>query len=103
MRLSVAQSVSSADLADETRFQDPMLGSAAWPRPRRFRCCTATLTSGSLLLAHAEPRPFATDELQYFETIAHLVSTTIAHDKVREELQARSADFRRWCSIRQYR
>jgi PAS domain S-box-containing protein len=85
--LSVAQAVSSSDLATETRFQDPMLRQRGIAAAAAIPLLRGNKYFGALLLAHTQPRMFDADELQYFETIAHLVSTTIAHDKVHEELQ----------------
>ncbi|HZZ29479.1 MAG TPA: PAS domain S-box protein [Pirellulales bacterium] len=85
--LSMAQPVATDDLSIESRFQDRLL------RHRGLQSAVATpllhgnASFGALIIAAKQPRVFAIDELQYFETISHMVSATIAHERAREELE----------------
>ena len=85
--LSIAQGVAAGDLSVESRFQDPMLRQLGLIAAAAMPLLCGGSYFGALVLAHSRPRQFAVDELQYFEMIAHLVSTTIAHEKTREELE----------------
>ncbi|HEY2880993.1 MAG TPA: GAF domain-containing protein [Pirellulales bacterium] len=85
--LTAAQVIDSADLWNETRFRDSLLRQRKLHSAAAVPLMRAGESFGALLVAHLQPRPFAADELQYLETIAHLVSTTIAHERVCHELE----------------
>ena len=69
------------------RFQDLLLRQCGAASAVAMPLQRGAAAFGALLIASKSPRAFSQDELQYFETITHLVSTSIAHDRVREELQ----------------
>ena len=56
--LSVAQAVSSSDLATETRFQDPMLRQRGLIAAAAMPLLRGNKYFGALLLAHTQPRLF---------------------------------------------
>jgi PAS domain S-box-containing protein len=85
--LSVAQPVAVANLSSENRFQDRLLRQHGVVSAVAVPLQRGDAAFGALTIACCKARTFLPDELQYFETIAHLVSTSIAHDRVREELE----------------
>jgi PAS domain S-box-containing protein len=85
--LSVAQPVAVADFSKETRFQDLLLRQHGARSAAAMPLLRGSAAFGALIIGGLKPRTFTNDELQYFETIAHLVSMSIAHDRVREELE----------------
>jgi PAS domain S-box-containing protein len=85
--LSVAQPVAVTDFSKEHRFQDLLLRQRGAISAAAMPLLRGNAAFGALIIASQKPRFYSSDELQYFETIAHLVSTSIAHDKVRDELE----------------
>jgi PAS domain S-box-containing protein len=84
--LSVAQPVAVANFSAERRFQDLLLRQRGVVSAVAMPLLRGDAVFGALTIACSKPRTFLSDELQYFETITHLVSTSIAHDRTREEL-----------------
>jgi PAS domain S-box-containing protein len=85
--LSVAQPVATENLSSETRFQDRFLRRRGLNAAVAMPLLRGHASYGALIIASQQPRAFAADELQYFETIAHLVSATIAHELAYQELE----------------
>ena len=86
--LATAQPVAVDDFNQEKRFQDAFLRQLGIRSAAAIPLQRGNASFGALLIACSNPRHFAVEELHYFETIAHLVSTTIAHERTREEVES---------------
>jgi PAS domain S-box-containing protein len=85
--LSVAQPVAADNLFSESRFQDRLLRQRGLQSAVAVPLVRGQASYGALMIAATQPQVFAADEVQYFETIAHLVTATIAQERAREELE----------------
>jgi PAS domain S-box-containing protein len=85
--LRTASPTRSADLAKETRFADPFLRGLG---VRSALCIPLHMNGrpyGTLGVYRTEPKEFDLDDACFAETIAHLLSSSIARIKLEDELQ----------------
>src|SRR5215471_7477818 len=85
--LSVGYPVAIPNLSAETRFHDRLLRESGITSAAAIPLQRGSDSFGALLVADAQPREFTQDDLHYFESIAHLVTTTIAHERMCELLE----------------
>jgi PAS domain S-box-containing protein len=84
--LKTASPTVSVNLAQESRFNDPFLRGLG---ARSALCIPLHLNGrpyGALGVYRTEPREFSLDDVCFAETIAHLLSSSIARIKLEEEL-----------------
>jgi PAS domain S-box-containing protein len=88
--LSVAHPINVEDLASESRFNDAMLKRSGIRSGIVCPLLVADHSFGALGIFSAEERSFTKDDVQFAETIAHLITTAAARQQAERKLDERN-------------
>lgn len=86
--LQVAHPVAVENLADERRFQEPWLVGQGMRGALAVPLVLPDRAFGALIACSSQSRRFSEEDLLFAETIAHLVTTTIARGEAEKNLEA---------------